>query len=168
MSEDTPSARPLRRGTRAALAVLALPALLGLAGCDGVNAAAPAAAVAVGPAVDGAAEHDAVCGKVGAAWAAFVQKPYDVVVKESRGVKTSTIKINYSAYDQVSIRLYDSLTGNRDLQLAYDVDSLATDAGNVYSDPGQHQPTKPDLAALAKDAPVLAEQCGTTLKVPAS
>ena len=168
MSQDTPSVRPPRRSTRAALAALALPALLGLAACDGVQAASAAKAVAVGPAVDSAAEHDAVCTKVDAAWAAFEPGAYTVGVLRIHGVAQRFSKINYSDFYRVSTGLFDSLTGNRDFQLAYDIDNLATDAGNVYHDPGQQLSPKPDLAALAKDAPVVAKDCGTKLKVPTS
>jgi hypothetical protein len=168
VSQDTAPARPVRRTTQVVLAALALPAVLALAACDGTNASAPAAAVAVGPASDSTSTHEAVCAKAEAAWAAFVPKAYGVDVgRTSTGVKTY-IRINYRAYDLVSIGLFDSLTGNRDFKLAYDVDSLATDASAVYGDPGQRISPKKDLAALKKDASVLAKECGTTLKVPAS
>ena len=168
MSEDTAPARPARRTTKVVLAALTLPAVLALAGCDGTNAAAPAAAVAVGPAADSTSLHDAVCAKVEAAWAKFVPQASALAVEKLHGVKVTYIRINYSDYDRLSLGLFDSLTGNRDFQLAYDVDNVATDAGNVYGDPGQgNAPTK-DLAALKKDAAVLAKACGTTLKIPRS
>ena len=168
MSEDTAPARPARRTTKVVLAALTLPAVLALAGCDGTNAAAPAAAVAVGPAADSTSLHEAVCAKVETAWAKFAPKASSLAVRKQRGISTTYIRINYSDYDQLSLGLFDSLTGNRDFQLAYDVDNVATDAGNVYGDPGQgNLPTK-DLAALKKDAAVLAKACGTTLKVPRS
>jgi hypothetical protein len=168
VSQGTASARPLRRGTRAALAVLALPAVFGLAACDGTDAAAPAAAVALGPATDSAAEHAAVCAKVEAAWAAFVPDTVTKDVGKIHGVRTTYIEIDYRDYDRLSIGLFDSLTGNREFQVAYAIDNLATDAGNVYDDPGQKLSPKPDLAAMKKDAPVVAAQCGTRLAIPAS
>ena len=168
MSEDTAPARPARRTTKVVLAALTLPAVLALAGCDGTNAAAPAAAVAVGPAADSTSLHDAVCAKVEAAWATFVPKASSLGVEKLHGVKTTYIKINYSDYDRLSIGLFDSLTGNRDFQLAYDIDNVATDASDVYNDPGQQASPKQDLAELKKDAPILAKACGTTLKLPRS
>jgi len=152
-----------------ALAALTLPAVLALAACDGTNAAAPAAAVAVGPAADSASTHAAVCAKVEAAWAKFVPRAGTVRLEETRdGIKISVVKIDYKAYGAVSTGLYDALTGNRDFQLAYDIDSLATDAGSVYGDPGQSLSPKKDLAALKRDAPVVAKDCGTKLEVPAA
>ena len=169
MSQDTAPARPPHRSARLALAALTLPAVLALAGCDGTNAAAPAAAVAVGPAADSTSVHDAVCTKVEAAWAAFVPRAYSVGSVKLHGVvKTGVVKINYAAYGRVSTGLYDALTGNRDFQLAYDVDNLATDAGSVYGDPGQHLSPNKDLSSLKKDAPILAKDCDTTLTVPVS
>ena len=167
MSQDTPSVRPPRRSTRAALAALVLPALLGLGACDGVQAASAAKAVAVGPAVDSAAQHAAICAKVEAAWAAFVPHTRTVGTIRIHGVAKQYTKINYSDYYRLSTGLFAALTGNRDFQTAYDIDRLATDAGNVYSDPGQQLSPKNDLAALKTDAPVVAKDCGTTLRVPA-
>ena len=170
MSQDTAPARPFaRHRARLALAALTLPAVLALAGCDGTNAAAPAAAIAVGPASDSTSVHSAVCGKVESAWAVFARKADSVTVeKTSAGRKISVVKINYAPYGKLSTALYNALTGNRDFQLAYDVDNLATDAGTIFGDPGQHQSPTKDLAAFKKDAPLVAKQCGTTLKVPAS
>ena len=160
MSQDTPSARPLRRATKAVLAALALPAVLTLAACDGTNVAAPAMAVA--QAADTASVHEAVCTKVETAWARYVPKAYTASAKP--GVK----KIDFAAYNTLSTGLYASLTGNREFKLAYDIDSLATDAGSVYSDHGQHLSPNKALSALKKGAAVVAEDCGTKLAVPAA
>ena len=168
MSQDTAPARPVRRASKVVLAALTLPAVLALAGCDGTNAAAPAAAVAVGPAADSTSLHDTVCTKVEAAWAKFVPKASGLGVEKLQGVSKTYIRIDYSEYHQVSLGLFDSLTGNRDFQLAYDIDNVATDASDVYNDPGQGNSPKQDLAEFKKDTPVLAKACGTTLKVPLS
>jgi hypothetical protein len=168
VSQDTAPARPVRRATKVALAALTLPAVLALAGCDGTNAAAPAAAVAVGPASDSTSLHDAICAKVQAAWATFVPQASSVAVQKSHGVKKTYLKINYSDYDRLSIGLFDSLTGNRDFQFAYAIDSVATDASAIYSDPSQQTSPNHDLADFKKDAPVLAKACDTTFEVPAS
>ena len=168
MSQDTAPARPVRRAAKVALAALTLPAVLALAGCDGANAAAPAAAVAVGPASDSTSLHDAICTKVKAAWAEFVPQASFLAVQKSHGVKKTYTKINYGDYDRLSIGLFDSLTGNRDFQFAYAIDSVATDASDIYSDPSQQTSPQRDLADLKKDAPVLAKACGTTLEVPAA
>jgi hypothetical protein len=168
VSQDTAPARPLRRAAKVALAALTLPAVLALAGCDGTNAAAPAAAVALGPASDSTSLHDAICTKVEVAWARFVPQATFVAVQKSHGVSKTSVEINSSDYDRLSIGLFDSLTGNRDFQFAYAVDSVATDASDIYSDLGQRASPKPDLAKLKTDAPVLAKACGMTLEVPAS
>jgi hypothetical protein len=168
VSQDTAPARPVRRAAKLALAALTLPAVLALAGCDGTDAAAPAAAVAVGPASDSTSLHGAICAKVEAAWTRFVPQAVGVSVQKSHGVGKTSVKINSSDYDRLSIGLFDSLTGNRDFQFAYALDSVATDASGVYSDLGQGASPKQDLARFKKDAPVLAKACGTTLEVPAT
>jgi hypothetical protein len=151
-----------------ALAALTLPAVLALAGCDGTNAAAPAAAVAVGPASDSTSLHGAICTKAEAAWARFVPQAASVSVQKSHGVGKTSVRVNSSDYDRLSTALFDSLTGNRDFQFAYAIDSVATDASDVHSDLSQGNSPKQDLALFKKDAPVLAKACGTTLEVPAS
>ena len=76
-------------------------------------------------------------------------------------------KIDYSAYRRVSVGLYGALTGNREYQLAHDVDVLASSADDVFGDPGQSMSPKPDLATFKKASTFVAEDCGTTLEVPA-
>ncbi|HET9169567.1 MAG TPA: hypothetical protein VFN97_09025 [Actinospica sp.] len=159
-----------RHGLRIGLAALGLPAVLALAGCgDTANAAAPALAVATGAATDSAAVHAAVCSRVESAWAAFVpQGSYSLVNKVSvSGRRYQVYKINYGAYRHLSAGLYQSLTGNREYRLTYDIDVLAAAASDVANDPASSTPPKQDLATLAHAAPIVAEDCGTTLELPA-
>lgn len=171
MSQGTaPRSRPFhRRRARVLLAALALPALT-LAGCaDTTNAAAPALATATGPAVNSAAQTSAICAKVESAWTRFVPNgSYSVGTKRyASGHVVQVYKIDYSAYGHVSSDLYGSLTGNREFQLAHDVDVLAAAAGDVHDDPGQSLSPQADLATMKKAAAVVAAECGITLSVPA-
>ena len=171
MSQDTALPRPFRRPARvAAPAALALAAALSLAGCGNTtNVAAPAVASASGPATNSAAVTSAICAKVESAWADFVPNgTYTVGEKRlTSGKVIQVYKIDYSAYRRVSVGLYGALTGNREYQLAHDVDVLASSADDVFGDPGQSMSPKPDLATFKKASTFVAKDCGTTLEVPA-
>lgn len=162
--------RPFRRTSRVALLALTLPAALTLSGCaNTTNVAAPAEAVASGPATNSAAVHSAVCAKVESAWAEFLPNaPYTIGTRQlDTGRTVDVYAIDYSAYERVSTALFAALTGNREYQLAYDVNLLATSAVDVYNDPGQSLSPAKDLAALKKNAAVVSADCHTTLAVPA-
>ena len=66
----------------------------------------------------------------------------------------------------MSAGLYESLTGNREYQLTYDLDVLAAAAGDVSNDVGQIAQATLVLATLKKAAPVVAKDCGTILASP--
>jgi hypothetical protein len=152
------------------LAALTLPAVLALAGCgDTTNAAAPAIATATGSAVNSAAVHGAICAKVESAWAKFVPNAgYSVITKRlTSGREIQIYRFDNPAYVRVSTGLYGSLTGNRELQLARDVDVLAGSAGDVNNDPGQTMSPRQYLATVKGAAAVVAKDCGTTLYMPA-
>jgi hypothetical protein len=169
VSQGIAPVRPFHRRTgKAALAGLAL-GVLALAGCtDPTKVAAPAAAVATGDATDSAAVHSAVCSKIESAWAKFLpNSAFSVTEKQSTsGRKYDVLKLDRYAYRQASAGLYQSLTGNREYQLTYDLDVLAAAVGDVPNDGGQIAQATLDLATLKKATPVVAKDCGTTLANP--
>lgn len=167
MSQGTTPVRPFARRT-AGIALAAL--TLALAGCaDPTKVAAPAVAAAAGSATDSAAVHGTVCGRIESAWAKFIPNGgFAVAVTETSSGRTyDVLRVDYHAYQKVSTGLYESLTGNREYQLTYDIDVLAAAAGDVYGDAGQISKATLDHTTFKKAAPLVAKDCGITLTVPA-
>jgi hypothetical protein len=150
--------RSRSRFARIGLLALALPVALTLAGCDGTAGYQAAVSTAAAlPAGDSGSVQATACPQIESAWGKF---------KARERLRTPKSKPNYAAYDTLDTALLATLTGNRDLQFAMDVDSLAAAADLVTSDHSQGHPTHADWLAFKAAALPVAKDCQTTLAAP--